>query len=220
MMWRWLLFVVCACASKEPNVPPDIRVAERDVGHRLDGVIIAASGVYIGRERVPDVPAALEKLPNPVDVWLLADREPTWKTTLALRTIAAKRGIRLRRALPGNEHVCNGGRFHVTSTPPPPDEVVISLLVVPDRFWIGISRINEFQDIPVTQTGPDYERLTGALKEQKASILFENRTDIEVGAEQGVAGDVLVETIDVACRAGFTDVAILRPDLLTAVPTL
>ena len=222
-MWRWLLLVACAsaCAREEQvSGPPDVRVAERDVGHRLGGVIIAASGVYIDHMRVPDVPAELENLPNPVEVWLLADREPAWKTTLALRTIAAKRKVLLRRAVRGHEQFCKDARFHVAATPPPPDEISLSVLLTADQFWIGLSRVNEFQAIPVTKTGPDYKRLLGSLKELKESAFFRWRTDIELGAEHGVTGDVLVETIDITCRAGFSDIAILRPDLLTVVPTL
>jgi hypothetical protein len=221
-MWRWLLVVllVGGCPSKDKPAPPDIRVAEKDVGHELDGVIIAASGVYIGRDRVPDVPAALDKLPNPVDVWLIADREPAWKTTLALRTIAAKRTMRLHRAVRGKEQLCSGARLHVNAIPPPEDSIAISLLITPDRYWIGLSRINELQEIPVTRGRHDYARLARMLKQHKASAFFADRTDIELGAQGGVTSDILLETLDVTCSAGFIDIALLRPDLLSAVPAL
>jgi hypothetical protein len=219
-MWRSLLVVVvAACARRVPDVPPDIRVAEQDVGHRLDGVIIAASGVYIGCERVPDVPAALDKLPDPVDVWLIADREPAWKTVLALRTIAAKRAVRMHRAVKGNEAMC-AAKLRVTRRTYDDAEVALSVLITTGEIWVGISRVNEFTPVPRRTNDYDYARLADVLKQQKASAFFVDRNDIELGADPGVTGDAFAQSLDLACRAGFVEIAVLRPDLLTVVPQL
>ena len=88
------------------------------------------------------------------------------------------------------------------------------------RAWIGLSRVNEFQEIPRDKGRYDLARLADALKAHKTSAFFADRTDIEIGAEPGVTGDVLADAIYIACTAGFRDLAVLTPDRLTIVPTL
>jgi hypothetical protein len=58
------------------------------------------------------------------------------------------------------------------------------------------------------------------LKQHKQSAFFVDRTDIMIAAEKGVPSETIAHAIEVACTAGFIDVAILSPDLLTAVPSL
>src|SRR5690349_21424560 len=121
------MVAVCACSRKNESVPADIRVAEQTVKHRLDGVVIAATGVYIDHQRPDDVPAALARsTKNPIDVWLLADREPASRTILALRAIArAKtRDIRLKRVADTIEiDICPAGtRIHDTRRQPARNE--------------------------------------------------------------------------------------------------
>jgi hypothetical protein len=230
-MVRWALLIVviaCACSTKTSSLPADIRVAEKDVKHALDGVIISATGVYIEHQRPDDVPAALARsTKNPIDVWLLADREPASRTILALRAIARakKRDVRLKRVADMKEmEICPAGvRLHDEKRPPTANEdetVDLSLFLTIDHIWVGLSRVNEFQEIPRETDRYNYSRLEDALKGHKTSAFFAERTDIEIATEPGVTGDILADAIFLACKAGFRDIAVLPPERLSARPTL
>jgi hypothetical protein len=94
------------------------------------------------------------------------------------------------------------------------ERVEISVLVTSDRIWIGMSGVNDFQEIP----GRDFAKLEQALKEHKTSAFFTDRTDLEIaGADDVVYGDV-VKTIDIATKVGFTDWKVLPPAALAARP--
>jgi hypothetical protein len=92
------------------------------------------------------------------------------------------------------------------------ERVAISVLVASDRIWVGLSRINEFQEI----TGRDFATLEQVRKEHKASAFFADRTDVEIaGADDVVYGDV-VKAIELATKVGFTDWKVLPPAGLAA----
>jgi len=95
----------------------------------------------------------------------------------------------------------------------------LSILLDKGRIWVGLSRVLEFYDIADRGEGRDFEKLEATLKERKASAMFADRYDIELGARAGSAADV-VTTFDVACKVGFYDLAVLPPDQLSAVPQL
>ena len=58
--------------------------------------------------------------------------------------------------------------------------MTLSVLVQADRIWVGLSRVNEFQEIPKKGDEQDWEKFETTLKEHKASAFFADRTDIEV----------------------------------------
>src|SRR5215813_6420167 len=55
------------------------------------------------------------------------------------------------------------------------ERVILSVLLQSDRIWIGLSRVNDFQEIPKKGDQQDWERFEAALKELKASEHFINR---------------------------------------------
>src|SRR5512140_888457 len=59
----------------------------------------------------------------------------------------------------------------------------LSVLVQADKIWVGVSRINEFQEIGKKGDDQDWEKFYTTLKDHKASTFFADRTDIEVAAE-------------------------------------
>jgi len=80
------------------------------------------------------------------------------------------------------------------------ERVRMSVLVQKDKITIGLSRVDEFHDVP-----RDPQKLAEALKEEKASAYFADRTDLEIaGADDASYVDV-ANAIRAARAAGFTD---------------
>src|SRR6478609_6637615 len=75
------------------------------------------------------------------------------------------------------------------------EHVSLSVLVQSDKIWVGLSRVNEFQEIPKKGDEQDWEKLETTLKEHKASAFFADRTDIEVAAESTSASPVQYQDI-------------------------
>jgi hypothetical protein len=116
-----------------------------------------------------------------------------------------------------------GGGWNVrkSRTPRFDDESVqLSILVQPDRIWVGLSRVNEFQDIPaLANKQPDLEKLRKTLKAHKASAFFADRNDIEIAGEQVTYLEV-VRAIDIARDVGFIDFRMTPATGLAARPQL
>jgi len=104
------------------------------------------------------------------------------------------------------------------------EHVTLSVLVQADRIWVGLSRINQFQEIPKKGDTQDWERFENTLKENKASAFFADRTDIEVAAESTSQSPVeyqdIIHAMDVAVKVGFVDVGLTDPNGLAARPSL
>jgi biopolymer transport protein ExbD len=104
------------------------------------------------------------------------------------------------------------------------DEPKLSVLVDADGVWVGVSRVNEFQQIPKLATGYDWAKVSEALKAQKKSAFFDRKTAIEIAANSTTATPIayssLVTAMDVAVQAGFLDVGMTDPNGLSARPTL
>ena len=104
------------------------------------------------------------------------------------------------------------------------EHVTLSVLVQADRIWVGLSRVNEFQEIPKKGDQQDWEKFESTLKEHKSSTFFNDRSDLEVAAESTVAAPVkyqdIIHAMDIAVRAGFQDVGLSDPQGLAARPSL
>jgi len=118
------------------------------------------------------------------------------------------------------------GKTRDTSNVQKDDEtVVLSVLVTRDKIWVGLSRVNEFQEIPnKTPDEPDWEKFETTLKDHKASAFFADRADIEIAAESTTASTVeykqVIHAMDVAVKVGFIDVGLSDPAGLAARPTM
>ena len=53
--------------------------------------------------------------------------------------------------------------------------MTLSVLVQSDRIWVGLSRVNEFQEIPKKGDEQDWEKFETTLKEHKTSAFFADR---------------------------------------------
>jgi len=120
------------------------------------------------------------------------------------------------------------GKTRDTSNVQKDDETVtLSVLVQADRIWVGLSRVNEFQEIPKKGDGEqDWEKFETTLKEHKASAFFADRADLEIAAESlptaegKVSYSNVVHAMDIAVKVGFIDVGLSDPAGLAARPSL
>jgi biopolymer transport protein ExbD len=104
------------------------------------------------------------------------------------------------------------------------EHVTLSVLVQSDRIWVGLSRVNEFQEIPKKGEEHDWEKLETTLKEHKSSAFFADRSDIEVAAESTSQSPVdyqsVIHAMDLAVKTGFIDVGLTDPAGLAARPQM
>lgn len=117
------------------------------------------------------------------------------------------------------------GKTRDTSNVQKDDETVtLSVLVQADRIWVGLSRVNEFQEIPKKGDDQDWEKFETTLKEHKASAFFADRSDVEIAAESTTQAPVkyqdVIRAMDVAVKVGFIDVGLSDPAGLAARPSL
>jgi len=97
------------------------------------------------------------------------------------------------------------------------DEAVhISVLVTAERIWVGLARVNEFQEIK----GHDIAKLAEVLAGHKKGTFFAERTDLEIAGEGKVPYSKVVEVIEAATKAGFVDWEFNDPMGLSARPQL
>src|SRR4029079_9548173 len=75
------------------------------------------------------------------------------------------------------------------------EHVTLSVLVQADKIWVGLSRVNEFQDIPQKGDDQDWDKLESTLKEHKSSTFFADRSDLEIAAESTTAAPVKYQDI-------------------------
>lgn len=105
------------------------------------------------------------------------------------------------------------------------DTVTLSVLVQSDKIWVGLSRVNEFQDIPKLPSGEqDWDKLETTIKQHKTSAFFNDRADIEIAAESTLQSPVkyqdVIHAMDLAVKVGFIDVGLSDPAGLSARPQL
>ena len=118
------------------------------------------------------------------------------------------------------------GKTRDTSNVQQDDEhVTLSVLVQADKIWVGLSRVNEFQDIPKLASGEhDWDKFETTIKQHKASAFFADRSDLEIAAESTTAQPVkyqdVIHAMDVAVKVGFIDVGLSDPNGLAARPQM
>jgi biopolymer transport protein ExbD len=105
------------------------------------------------------------------------------------------------------------------------ETVILSVLVQSDKIWVGLSRVNEFQDIPKLASGEqDWDKFETTVKQHKTSAFFADRADIEIAAESTLQSPVkyqdVIHAMDLAVKVGFIDVGLSDPAGLSARPTL
>jgi len=105
------------------------------------------------------------------------------------------------------------------------EHVTLSVLVQSDKIWVGLSRVNEFQEIPKLASGEqDWDKLKTTLEGHKKSAFFADREDLEIAGESTQQSPVpyqdIIHAMDTALLVGFKDVGLSDPAGLAARPTL
>jgi biopolymer transport protein ExbD len=105
------------------------------------------------------------------------------------------------------------------------ETVTLSVLVQKSHIWIGLSRVNEFEDIPLkADNSQDWEKFETTLKQHKASAFFVDRTTLEIAAESTTQDPVeyqdIIHAMDIAVKVGFIDVGLTDPAGLAARPQM
>ena len=72
------------------------------------------------------------------------------------------------------------------------ERVILSVLVQADRIWVGLSRVNEFQEIPKKGDQQDWEQFETTLKEHKSLDVLRGalRPRDRRGEHRGSSGEV------------------------------
>jgi len=117
------------------------------------------------------------------------------------------------------------GKTRDTSNVQKDDEtVILSVLVQADKIIVGLSRVNEFQEIPKKGDDQDWEKFESTLKDHKASPFFADRQDLEIAGESTTQSPVkyqdIIHAMDLAIKVGFKDVGLSDPAGLAARPSL
>ncbi|HEY5938131.1 MAG TPA: AgmX/PglI C-terminal domain-containing protein [Kofleriaceae bacterium] len=145
------------------------------------------------------------------DPVLAAQQGGDWKP---LRTLAALPVVPVPIGTGGSWNT-QGGRARDVQFVGEDERIHMSILVTEKEIWVGLSRINEYQQI----VGHDLTKLAETLAGHKKS-LFQDRTDIEVAGEDTVPYAKVVEVIEAATKAGFIDWSFHDPMGLSARPQL
>ncbi|HEU0030640.1 MAG TPA: AgmX/PglI C-terminal domain-containing protein [Kofleriaceae bacterium] len=119
--------------------------------------------------------------------------------------------------------VGTGGRWNAPALARDPSAAVaddervnLSILVTKTTVWIGLSRVNEFQEI--RRDGSEWDALAKALAAHKASAFFVDRSDVELAGEDEVTYRDVVTAFERARAAGFSDARVIHPYALSARP--
>jgi biopolymer transport protein ExbD len=100
------------------------------------------------------------------------------------------------------------------------EQVRASILIQDNTIWVGLSRINSFNQVPKEGEEYNWNALFDLLKEHKESSYFTDREDIEIAAEEKIPYQAIISTMDAAIAAGFIDVGLADPASLSARPQL
>jgi hypothetical protein len=223
-MQRWIPFamtVAIACGAAPTPLQNRRGVA------RLGTVYVAPPGIFIDGKFLGSIPQLRARPAGLIAALDRSDALGHASITFDLRTLPASIAIDALRLFTGrtlrfraghNGPACAGLRLHDHPNPRSSDAIRVSVLLDDECAWIGISRVGEFQAIRDVHAGHrDVKTLGLLLRKHKASVFFEGRRDLELAARAGSAADV-AGALAVACGAGFTDITLVAPDQLSAVP--
>jgi biopolymer transport protein ExbD len=108
------------------------------------------------------------------------------------------------------------------------DKVILSVLIQSDAIWVVQSRIGDQRRIEFKREDDDgvkatFQELEATLKDIKQSAYFITRKDMELAAHSSsetepVVYQHIIFAMDVAKRAGFSDIGLTERDSLTAKP--
>ena len=97
----------------------------------------------------------------------------------------------------------------------PDEQIQASILIAKDKLWFGLSKpIEPPASIPKTGEDYDWAKLQELLVKNKKAH-FVDREDIEIAAANEVTYQSLIDAMDRAIQAGFKDVNLMDPPVLS-----
>lgn len=218
-----------------------VQLSKDDLDPAYRAVFIGPSGVFVDRQHVATL-AELDTKRGPIgaaikanaellprigwipSVTLDLDAEPASVMATALRLFAGTETTFHRRVdgseLGVSEIVCTTAlRDRSELDEDGDEELFLSVLLDSERIWVGVSGIWESYNVPDAPDGRDLARLEAVLRDHKASDFFAQRIDLELAAVDGPSSAVL-SALAIACKVGFSDIAVLPREQLAAIPSL
>ena len=219
------------------------KVVDKEIPTKYRPVFVGHSGVYIDRTLVAtladidskraELDAAIAANANilPADGWdgmtatfELGD-EPAARAVSALRLFAGRAtGFYLAYEDAEFPHIvshtlCRALTLRDSKAPDAGERPQLSVLMNASAIYVSASKLAEFVEIPDRDGNHNMKSLALTLKDRKASALFAERHDIELGVAGGTSKQVL-GAIQTLCNEGFFDIALLPVDQLSAAPVL
>jgi len=99
--------------------------------------------------------------------------------------------------------------------------VELTLYITPKIFWVGLSRINEFQEVRregLEPKGPEF--LARVVTLHKRSAVFAGRDTLELTADGRIAYSEVIAAGAIAAAAGWDLLRIVAKDRASAIPQL
>ena len=95
------------------------------------------------------------------------------------------------------------------------EPITASILITENEIWAGLSIGERIQIRNPTADRHDWQGLEEVLSEFIEMSAFDDRSDIEVAAEDRVHYQAVITTMDTAIIAGFDDIGFVDPASLT-----
>jgi hypothetical protein len=217
-------WAIAACSKSTPTTgSPELdRFEAQRKGEAFSGAYISASGVFVNRKlAVPPgklaTPGALAAI-RPQPEWFVFDIDdmPAAVARTLLRDLAGAPAEIAHRDPSTRSGLGDRCTLAASTTPIAHAPATLSIDIQADRVYVGLVPANEFSEIRNREDAVDWEKLETTLKEYKASDLFAERADAELAIDDGYKSATLVHATFTACNVGFTELAILPREQLTA----
>jgi hypothetical protein len=215
-------------------------VDDKDVVTTYPPPFVGPSGLFINRKLVatlPEIEARHDELAKAVaenakmlpsvgytaSMTFDLDKEPASVAIAVLRLFAGREtsfsvvGSDPEIPAKASRLLCNAN-IH-TSVSGDRDRPQLSVLVDKTDTWVGLSVVNEYQQIPHKPDGIDVDKLHTVLREHAASALFEGRNEAELAASGGTSAEVIAAFTEL-CNAGFNSIAVVPREQLSANPQI
>lgn len=100
--------------------------------------------------------------------------------------------------------------------PDPAESVTLSIELTRERAWVGLSKVNEFEEVPKRGDDHDFDKLETILKEHRASAFFADRRDAQLAFDPEVVTADALRALETTCTADFNGIHLVSPDELAA----
>lgn len=210
-----------ATGSSAPAESVPREVVQLGGDRDMPNIVITAGGVYYGRQKLERVPDELARAHAALPM------KQTHVFVLAAASVPAivdtVRGVRKAGWERAALYTLDGDHKHLLCDanwedpgPDPAESVTLSIELMRDRTWVGLSHVNEFQEIPNKGNAHDLDKLEIALKEHRASAFFYDRRDAELAFDPEITTAEALNALEATCTADFNGLRLVAPTELAA----